>query len=293
MDNEIFRKKALDTLNSPQHMDEYVKVTSPSVYLIIATLLLLAVGLGLWAFFGTVTDNVNVKGVVFPSKGTSSVSVPNAGVVRSVYVHRGDHVEANQTLALVSIDKAYSIVTAPYAGTVLNFKIENEHFEAFESLVSLIADQPAEGSQQSVGNNHIIAFADYQTQRKLRKGMEVQVSPSDLPREKFGYITGEVVSISQYPVDKKEVQKRLQVEEFAADIMPQQGSVFELDIRLFTQDGHPDQYAWSFAKNMSSDIDLNKSLSVGSFCDVEIVTRKTSVVNYLFGEVTNKVKSLH
>ena len=294
MEEELFRKKALEKLNSPQNLSEYVKVTSPSVYLVIGTLLLLAIGLVLWSFYGTVTDKVNVSGVVFPAQGTVGINIPNAGVVRTVYVHRGDHVNANQTVALVSIDQAYSIVTAPYDGTVLNYKAENDHFEAFESLVNLIPDQPSQvtGDLHSAASNHIIAFVDFQTQRKLKNGMEVQVSPSNLPREKFGYITGEIVRLSQYPVDKKEVQKRLQVEEFANDIMPTQGSAFEIEIELHTIEGHPDQYAWSTARANKSSSDLDKNLSVGSFCDVQIVTRKTNVVSYLFNDVKQKVESI-
>lgn len=297
--SNIFRQKALDRLNSPQNLEEYVRVTSPSVYLVLAALLLLAAGLVLWAFFGTVTDKVKTQGVIFPVEEAVEVNLPYAGTVRAVYVHRGDYVQQNQDVAIVSIGEAYSTVTAPASGTVLGYKSENEKFDAYESLMNLI---PGNGSQtSSAQNNHIISFVDFKTQRSLREGMEVQVSPKDLPREKYGYISGEVVRVAQYPVDRQEVKKRLQIEELVNDILSDQGSQFEVEIVLNTLEGHPDKYDWSFASeegeaqdifDQDRSFDINKSLGVGSFCDLQIVTRKTSVMNYIFDGIAQKIRNV-
>ena len=68
--------------------------------------------------------------------------------------------------------------------------------------------------------------------------------------------------------------------------------MFEIEIELHTMPGHPDQYAWSSARANKSSGELDKNLSVGSFCDVQIVTRKTNVVSYLFSDVKQKVESI-
>jgi hypothetical protein len=52
-DNSIFTKKATDKLRSPDDLDEYVRVTNPSVWVVLAACIVLLVGLFAWAVFGT------------------------------------------------------------------------------------------------------------------------------------------------------------------------------------------------------------------------------------------------
>lgn len=49
MDN-LFRKKSLDSLNSPDNLDEYLKVTNVPSWLILIICLLILVGLVVWSF---------------------------------------------------------------------------------------------------------------------------------------------------------------------------------------------------------------------------------------------------
>ncbi len=52
MREEIFRKKSLDKLKSPESLDESIKVTNPGVWLILAAVILLLVGACIWGAFG-------------------------------------------------------------------------------------------------------------------------------------------------------------------------------------------------------------------------------------------------
>ena len=52
MREEIFRKKSLDKLKSPESLDESIKVTNPGVWLILAAVILLLVGACVWGAFG-------------------------------------------------------------------------------------------------------------------------------------------------------------------------------------------------------------------------------------------------
>ena len=52
MGKDIFRKKSLDKLKSPESLDECIKVTNPGVWLILAAIILLLVGACVWGAFG-------------------------------------------------------------------------------------------------------------------------------------------------------------------------------------------------------------------------------------------------
>ena len=41
MGEQVFRKKAMDRLSSPEQLNDYIRVTTPSVWLVLAALVLL------------------------------------------------------------------------------------------------------------------------------------------------------------------------------------------------------------------------------------------------------------
>ena len=61
MEKEIFRKKSLDKLKSPESLDESIKVTNPGVWLILAAVILLLVGACVWGAFGHIDSITPVR----------------------------------------------------------------------------------------------------------------------------------------------------------------------------------------------------------------------------------------
>lgn len=48
----IFRKDAVDKLNSPERLDEYLRVTRPSTWLLLGAIAALLIGACVWSVFG-------------------------------------------------------------------------------------------------------------------------------------------------------------------------------------------------------------------------------------------------
>ena len=55
MDSTIFRQKSIDKVSSPEKLDDYIKVTTPSVWITLAAVILLIVGALIWGIFGELT----------------------------------------------------------------------------------------------------------------------------------------------------------------------------------------------------------------------------------------------
>ena len=64
-------------LQSPDQIGGTLKVTALPIYLLAGTAVLLLVAFFVWGFLGSVSDKVYYSGVVFPSEGTTDVSLPN------------------------------------------------------------------------------------------------------------------------------------------------------------------------------------------------------------------------
>ena len=53
----IFREKSMKRVSSPEELNDYIHVTSPSVWLILIAVVLLLAGMLAWSIFGTVEKN--------------------------------------------------------------------------------------------------------------------------------------------------------------------------------------------------------------------------------------------
>ena len=53
--NKLFREKSLEAIESPERLNDYLRVTSPGVWLILAAVVMLLVGVILWGIFGRIT----------------------------------------------------------------------------------------------------------------------------------------------------------------------------------------------------------------------------------------------
>lgn len=274
MKTNLFRKRSLDTISTPDRINECIVVSGPSLYVVLTALCICVLGAGAWIMRGTVTEKVEINGLLFPYEGTADVSIPHSGIVRELYVERGEYVEKDQPLALVSVGESYSVVAAPFPGMVLSGKYNYDTFSSFEPLVHLVR-QPPERL-----NKEVIAFVTFNDLRKLEVGQAVQVSPFDLPREQYGYMEGVVVAISHYPTTHEEVARRFKVSPYVGEILPEEAA-FEVKVVLKSDPDNSNEPRWSFAKPERSELFL------GTFCRLQIVTRKRYIYELLTEGIDN------
>lgn len=72
MPNELFRKKAMESISSPDKLTDYLRVTNPGVWVILAATLLLLGGLFAWSAVGTIQTTEDAKVVV--KNGTATIT---------------------------------------------------------------------------------------------------------------------------------------------------------------------------------------------------------------------------
>lgn len=276
-----FRKEALEEEFSQGKEGETIRLSKPSIYLLLLTLAVMAGAFLAWGFFGSVTDKAQMKGVMFPVDGTSEVSVPNPGVVRTLMVHKGDTVVPGQILAMIDVNGQYSTLTATEPGQVLTILQEQQGFDAFQPIVNLLT----ENSDKQVKT--LLAFANFKTVRELDTDLEVQVNPSYLSREKNGYVPAHILSISKYPMSAHEAALRLKNEQFTQAVFPKEGAAFVVEIELEMNPDDQEEFNWTF------DQEKHVDMSTGTLCDVQVITKRRSVFRYLFENLREKYRRTH
>ena len=57
---KLFREKSIEAVESPESLNDYLRVTSPGVWLVLGAVIALLVGGILWGIFGRITTTANV-----------------------------------------------------------------------------------------------------------------------------------------------------------------------------------------------------------------------------------------
>ena len=61
MNEEILRKKSLDKAKSPESIDDYIRVSSPGVWLLLISVIVLLIGAVVWGIFGHIDSTVSAS----------------------------------------------------------------------------------------------------------------------------------------------------------------------------------------------------------------------------------------
>ena len=269
---------------SPEQIADHLRVTYVPTYLLATAIALLILAFIVWGVLGSVSDKAYYSGVVFPMQGTTDITLPNRGIVRSILVHNGDSVHVGQPIAMVSVGESHSYLTSTVDGLVISSKVDNEPFEAFDPIVSVIDDM---ADKQQSQRTKLIAYADDEAQRHLRIGMEAQVWPADEKRDEIGYVRGRITQVVRYPADADEVRQTLK-----SDVMTQrllgdgEKVVYEVIVELLRTPNDSSCYDWSFGQPE----DVN--MGIGTYCSVLTETRRRSMFQYLFEASRTRFRSL-
>ena len=88
--SSIFRQKSLDRISSPEQLNDYLRVTSPTVWVVLAAVILLLAGVIVWGSTATLESFATGTGTV--QNGTMTIRFDDGEIARSV--------EAGMTVAV-------------------------------------------------------------------------------------------------------------------------------------------------------------------------------------------------
>ena len=102
MAEQIFRQEVLDRLNSPDRLDELLKITSPRSWIGLLSVSLVVLTALAWGIFGTIPTRVDGLGIFMDPQGLHPVVSMGTGRLSSMNVKVGDTVEAGQLVATMT-----------------------------------------------------------------------------------------------------------------------------------------------------------------------------------------------
>ena len=115
--SSIFTQQARERLQSPDDLDKYVRVTSPSVWVILGAVIALLVGLLAWGVFGSVSANV---GATAARLNGQTICLLDADSVAKV--NEGDEAVVGGEKTTVA-----SVSTTPYSVDEVKAMLNNDY----------------------------------------------------------------------------------------------------------------------------------------------------------------------
>ena len=107
MSSTIFREKSLKKIASPEQMNDYIRVSSPSVWMVLTAVIVLLAGVCVWGMFGHLDTAVQTGGVCTDGRLTVLVGEEDHDKIRDNAVISVDGVEyavAEITNAPIRVD---------------------------------------------------------------------------------------------------------------------------------------------------------------------------------------------
>jgi len=101
MKKSLFRKRALEKLQSPEHLDQLLRVTSPRRWLALIVLWVLLGAAGLWGVYGRVATKVAGTGIFILPGGVLEVVSLGTGRVQQLNAKPGEKIREGDTVAVL------------------------------------------------------------------------------------------------------------------------------------------------------------------------------------------------
>ena len=102
MKTDLFNKSALDNLETPEQLDQQVKIMGTSSWILFAAILVATIAATIWAFIGTVSSGIDYEGVIFNNEDVAIHNTGISGIIQDVLVNEGDAVKEGDILAVIA-----------------------------------------------------------------------------------------------------------------------------------------------------------------------------------------------
>lgn len=279
MEQNIFREVSLKRLSSPEQLDQLIKVTSPRGWLALVALGLLLAGVIIWSFVGSISTKIAGQGILLNNAGVFSLTHDTSGQVLDVRFAAGDKVKKGDVIARIEQPELVKEIngllgtlqdlekngqTASPGYQTLENQVERlrEDLDYRSQIVSPIEGRILElnmhpGSIVQPGQTlatleqygptvrlEAVLYVSAELAGKIRPGMEVQISPTIVNKEEFGYMLGRITSVAKYPATVQSMMQTLGNENLVS-LLAGQGAPLEVQADLVSDNSTVSGYKWS------------------------------------------------
>jgi len=170
---ELFRKKALEKLSTPDDLDELLQVNSRLSWLLLVSLLCVISGGFVWGFYGQIVNKIPMTGTIQPVSQPVPVVVTETGQVDSILHRPGDNVGKGQPLIRFYQDDRHlpKFILSPCNGELTELNTREGALLTPGSLIARIGKY----QQEQTMNPEFLLFVSANQVDSLNIGQKVNI----------------------------------------------------------------------------------------------------------------------
>ncbi|MCB1741382.1 MAG: NHLP bacteriocin system secretion protein, partial [Gammaproteobacteria bacterium] len=179
-----------------------------------------------------------------------------------------------ERLRLAELLQSRSEVRSPYTGQVVEVKVNAG--DVLTPATALATVAPDDGADPAAGAGELygLLYVPPTEGKRVREGMRVEVAPSTVRREEYGYMHGEVVSIAPLPASLEGMRRRLQNDQLVRQLSGS-GAPFEARVRLRRDPATPSGFAWSSSRGPDT------AINAGTLFEGRVIVRRVRLLSLL------------
>ncbi len=218
----------------------------------------------------SIENNIGTLRAQMVELNSSEYKLENSG--RQADVGTASHVvDMERNLRLLQGELALNTkVFSPYSGQVIEIQA------IAGNLVG--PGSPIITMQPDAHDLEVVAYISATKSKEVKPGMEVDITPTSVKPEEFGFIRGVVVSVAEYPSTDASLMRVFQNNALAQSLS-EGGPVTEVHVEIKKNPATFSGFEWSSGKGAPIHI------TPGTLCSVQVVTREqppvTMVLPYM------------
>lgn len=279
MSDGLFREVSLKKLSSPEQLDELIKVTSTKAWLALIAIGCILISAIVWGFLGSITTQIDGQGILLNNGGVFSVQHHTSGQVIDVRFKLGDMVKKGDVVARIEIPELIEKINSLQStlhDMESNQKVDLPKYKVLENQIKQLREELEYKSQivsqidgrilelhlnkgsiiqpgqslitleQSGGTVKMeaVIYVPAEQGGRILPGMEVQISPTIVNKEEYGFMLGRVISVSEYPATTQSMMQTLGNENLVS-MLAGQGAPLMVRIDLIPDSNTESGYRWS------------------------------------------------
>lgn len=284
---KLFRDKAMERFTKPEETDGAVQIITIKSWILLLLFILISFTLFFWLGFSHISRETECRGLII--KQTSVIGIPalREGFIKNLTVLPGDPVKKGDFLAnLLTANELAAMnanssgsatpntnsgIYAPAGGTVFEINIsEGDYVKTGDKILSIEA-AGEEGKEDSLKNIlTVTGFLSAKQVNSVRTGNKVLISPHNIDAKEFGYLTGILTKIANYPVSQERKKMLIRENQVLSDIA--KDDYFEILITPVYENG---KLIWTTEKGSS--IDFIRT----TYCSLKIITESKNIISFI------------
>ncbi len=287
MDKELFREEAMKNMFTPESLNESIYIGDTKSWALLIGIGIMLATFIIWAFVANIVETVNLNGVIFPEKGIQTIRIPQEGRVTDVRVEVGDKVGVGDVLMIIPqqniLDKevitqddlkkyeSYSIIKSNVNGRIIELVDKGIYLQEGEVVAKIIEEDIYSNTKE------VKAYVPAVLGRKLKEGMEAQVSPDYAAREEYGFMQGFITSIGTYPITREQVIQSYGGLLTQPELFEEE-SYIEVRITLSVDSESKNLLKWSNERGESLDV------NIGTNCKISTIVSQKKPIDWLWSK---------